>query len=115
MARLIDADALLRNNGLDNAVKYGNNDVEQRDKSYSTMMLYEIAYMIEDAPTIEAEPVRHGRWENSPTGSTDYKYCSECGGCFYVPSLKAFYCPWCGARMDAEPPESEVQDDEQRG
>ena len=51
MARLIDADALLEQYRLNDATKYGNKDAEQQAHSYSTMMLYEIADMIEDAPT----------------------------------------------------------------
>ena len=51
MARLIDADALLEQYNLKDATKYGNKDSEQQAHSYSTMMLYEIADMIEDAPT----------------------------------------------------------------
>ena len=51
MARLIDADALLEQYDLKDATKYGNKDAEQQAHSYSTMMLYEIADMIEDAPT----------------------------------------------------------------
>lgn len=49
--RLIDADALLEQYGLNDATKYGNKDAEQQAHSYSTLMLYEIADMIEDAPT----------------------------------------------------------------
>ena len=52
MARLIDADALLEQYNLKDATKYGNKDAEQQAHSYSTMMLYEIADMIEDAPTV---------------------------------------------------------------
>ena len=51
MARLIDADVLLEQYSLKDATKYGNKDVEQQARSYSAMMLYEIADMIEDAPT----------------------------------------------------------------
>lgn len=51
MARLIDADALLEQYNLKDATKYGNKDAEQQAHSYSTMMLYEIADMIDDAPT----------------------------------------------------------------
>ena len=51
MARLIDADALLEQYNLKDATKYGNKDAEQQAHSYSTMMLYEIADMIEGAPT----------------------------------------------------------------
>ena len=49
--RLIDADALLEQYNLKDATKYGNKDAEQQAHSYSTMMLYEIADMIEDATT----------------------------------------------------------------
>ena len=49
--RLIDADLLLEQYNLKDATKYGNKDAEQQAHSYSTMMLYEIADMIEDAPT----------------------------------------------------------------
>lgn len=49
--RLIDADALLEQYNLKDATKYGNKDDEQRAHSFSTMMLYEITDMIEDAPT----------------------------------------------------------------
>ena len=56
--RLIDADALLEKYNLKDATKYGNKDAEQQAHSYSTMMLYEIADMIEDAPTAyEADTV----------------------------------------------------------
>ena len=51
MERLIDADALLEQYNLKDATKYGNKDAEQQAHSYSTMMLYEIADMIESAPT----------------------------------------------------------------
>lgn len=50
MSRLIDADALLEQYNLKDATKYGNKDAEQQAHSYSTMMLYEIADMIESAP-----------------------------------------------------------------
>ena len=50
--RLIDADLLLEQYNLKDATKYGNKDAEQQANSYSTMMLYEIADMIEDAPTV---------------------------------------------------------------
>ena len=55
---------------------------------------------IKQLPDIDAEPVRHGRWTDSPTGNTNYKYCSECGGCMFVPSNKIKFCPYCGAKMD---------------
>lgn len=50
--RLIDADVLMRLYGLEDATKYGNETAEQQIHSYDTMMMYEIADMIDDAPTI---------------------------------------------------------------
>lgn len=56
--RLIDADSLF-NWGefkLADAVKYGNETAEQQRFSYSTLMMYEIADEIADAPTVESKP-----------------------------------------------------------
>ena len=55
-------------------------------------------------PTIEAEPVKHGRWiyddEAYPGGNPYGHYvCDQCGE--YVPH-KTNYCPNCGAKMDEE-------------
>lgn len=54
--RLIDADELFNwgDKKLKNAVKYGNENAEQQSWSYSTLMMYEIADEIDDAPTIDA-------------------------------------------------------------
>ena len=106
--RLIDANALLRNNGLDNAVKYGNKDAEQQNKSYSTMMLYEIADMIEDAPTIDAELVRHGQWvlceDQSGVDNDNNNYAYFCSQCHHQDvhstNAKVNFCWNCGAKMD---------------
>ena len=72
--RLIDADALLEQYNLKDATKYGNKDAEQQANSYSTMMLYEIADMIEDAPTAydtdkvveQMEKESYQEWCDSP-------------------------------------------------
>ena len=72
--RLIDADVLLEQYNLKDATKYGNKDAEQQAHSYSTMMLYEIADMIEDAPTAYApdkvveqlEKASYQEWCDSP-------------------------------------------------
>lgn len=57
--RLIDADELFNwgDKKLKNAVKYGNENTEQQSWSYSTLMMYEIADEIDEAPTIDAVPV----------------------------------------------------------
>lgn len=94
--RLIDADALMENYNLKDATKYGNRDEEQREHSYSTLMLYEIADMIEDVPTIEAVPVVHGEWVPQNEGLTKFM-CSICKGKNYGGHEK--FCPNCGADM----------------
>ena len=64
-----------------------------------------VTNMIGDAPTIEAEPVRHGYWENANGRPKTYiRKCSVCGkeayfcgrGCSYK------FCPNCGSKMESE-------------
>lgn len=47
---LISRSWILEQYGLKDCTKYGNETAEQQRKSYETMMMYEIAGMIEDAP-----------------------------------------------------------------
>ena len=83
MARLIDADALLEQYNLKDATKYGNKDAEQQAHSYSTMMLYEIADMIEDAPTaydvdkVVEQLEDYGNEEMCYYKNTPYEKCVE--------------------------------------
>lgn len=60
---------------------------------------------IKDAPTIEAEQVRHGRWiePEEYTGHTEW-HCSYCGDvvCTICGYPSANYCPNCGAKMRGE-------------
>ena len=81
--RLIDADALMDQYNLKDATKYGNKNAEQQAHSYSTLMLYEIADMIEDAPTaydvdkvveeLEDNSSRYTKNYNQPYGNNGYK------------------------------------------
>ena len=62
--------------------------------------------LVEDAPTIEAEPIRHGHWIDKPTGkySNWQSYCSACGKHSQIGGIESNRhkprCPWCGAFMD---------------
>ena len=78
MARLIDADELLKRYGLDKATKYGNKNKAQRANSYSTMYMYEIADMIDDAPTIDAVEQKHGHWKRELFDGCVTLRCSCC-------------------------------------
>ena len=72
-----------------------------------------IAYRVEvnrtimNAPTIEAEPVRHGRWKAEERDSWSGGGAYICSACGYGYSWGGFfeandfnYCPNCGAKMD---------------
>ena len=57
------------------------------------------------APTIEAEPVRRGRWIDAHMISGgDFNRCSECGcyieQVYFANDYNVRYCPNCGAKMD---------------
>ena len=69
--------------------------------------------MLDDAPTVDAVPVRHGRWTADESTYTDGEaQCSVCKTTFYVDDLYCVgekaqselpnFCPHCGAKMDAE-------------
>ena len=86
MSRLIDADGLKRqalfgitNDGIGMHVV----TIEQIDAQ----------------PTIEAEPVRHGHWEEDKNYNAALQRCSVCKRLIYYGCLMN-YCPHCGAKMD---------------
>lgn len=68
----------------------------------SDCKIYNARCLLKDLPTLDAEPVKHGRWINDT-------FCSECNR-FPVPAgvsvsdqelTKYFsWCPHCGAKMD---------------
>lgn len=70
---------------------------------------YAAADVIKRQPTVDAELMRHGRWDDSgryqfPGGSVAVR-CSECGCALTTSEYrlnKWNYCPVCGARMDKE-------------
>ncbi len=94
--RPIDADALIEALGLD---QYNNGEGMTSTEEW-------IAEAIMTAPTIEAEPVRRGKWLITPYTDYDDTYeCSVCGhGWVFVEGTPkendANYCPNCGALME---------------
>lgn len=102
MAEYIDKQKLMKNFGgydLTKCQKYGNTSQKQRNMSYDTMMMYEIADEIDCAPAADVAPVKHGEWDKKPFLIGTSYYCSECGDNFGEPYN---YCPNCGAKMDEE-------------
>jgi rRNA maturation endonuclease Nob1 len=66
-------------------------------------IIEKLQYMIneyERQHSIEAEPVRHGRWINPHLNKYGHP-CHQCNQCLFVASQKdRNFCPDCGARMD---------------
>lgn len=77
--RLIDADALIKTLN-EEKIKF-NADVN---------------YFILNAPTIDAEPVKHGKWIK--VGDNTYR----CSRCNEVSCCNGNFCTDCGARMEME-------------
>lgn len=98
--RLIDSDALIER--LEPYKdKYG-------AEEFPYYMVHEaFIYEMEKEPTVDAVPVRHGKWIY---GNEFHWYTASCNQCGYkrYTDIKATnwngwkYCPNCGARMDEE-------------
>lgn len=59
------------------------------------------------AKTVDAEPVRHGRWILTSDDQYEYCRCSECGYDTeenWMIGSEIKYCAGCGARMDGDVP-----------
>lgn len=66
-------------------------------KSFGELTAKKAIRCVEEAPTVDAEPVEHGHWVDT----TDYIgfpvwQCSKCNG---DGRGDYFRCPWCGAKM----------------
>lgn len=99
--RLIDAEEL--NTILD--------EESQKDWSLPKALLIGFAKQIlNDAPTVDAEPIRHGHWEDdgqrfgSDNKCAIYE-CDQCGETIWVylkDHRRWSYCPQCGSKMSEE-------------
>lgn len=59
--------------------------------------------IIEEAPTVDVEPVKHGKWKEITThNSCTYDYDCVCSECKISGHPLYNYCQNCGARMDGE-------------
>ena len=90
--RLIDADALYREVKTE-CNPYGKPTIGFDDGK-------KVMEMINNQPTIDAEPVKHGHWENIP-GMNNTVFCSEClAAANKKLAMKYKGCPFCLARMN---------------
>lgn len=103
--RLIDADALKTVHGMgDDCAEC---DKEERKKSTKceydrNFTKMDFCGWLEDAPTVDAVPVRRGKWIlQGDRRKTLYGwyFCSECGACI---GGKTNFCSECGADMRGE-------------
>lgn len=89
--RLIDTDKL----------KFPNIAVFEM-KLHGTMVpMVRLIDLKELMPTVDAVPVKHGRWKPSPYLEGMFK-CSVCGDEWGATAklIPMMYCPACGAKMD---------------
>lgn len=99
--RLIDADEML----LDESEAYMSAQlkVDSITRGINEIVHRKIQMLLMDTPTVDAEPVKHGKWieKRKKTffeGLYEVKYiCSCCGDVVYG---KYNYCSDCGAKMD---------------
>ena len=99
--RLIDADKLYIAFLKAHKDIYVENRYEGSSSGFSTILVERI---LNAQPTIEAEPVRYGKWvklgQRTYGGGRNYThYCSECGKHGFDDYER---CHGCGARMDGE-------------
>ena len=82
-------------------------DLIERDWVLKRMVFEPDYEVVQMAPAVEAEPVRHGRWEivivstSNPYESEIEEKCSLCGRFVqrYGTQPQDNYCPNCGAKM----------------
>lgn len=94
--RLIDADALMQ------AMYHRafETDGDTMWQSGCWVRYRAIEQTVKEQPTIEAEPVKHGRWEDVEPSLFRDKF-ATCSVCRVRQLLdKDSFCPNCGARMD---------------
>lgn len=87
--RLIDADKL-------KAEGYALHRLYQKDPD---TIVSEVKN-IDDVPTVEAEPIRHGQWIPVKGYEGLLYRCSACDSFWSHTTIRAAYCKECGAKME---------------
>ena len=57
-------------------------------------------FIVDEIPTADVAPVRHGYWVKEKRDVLIHWHCSACKECYYLDMPNAEYCPHCGAKMD---------------
>ena len=104
MARLIDADALkaIRFHDLPySQIVPADCDTDEKVYAYKLGWNDAIDAIVESAPTVDAEPVKHGHWISRYHDENGCNYYTHiCSKCSFETLMRNTYCPHCGAKMD---------------
>lgn len=68
-----------------------------KENENNLVSLEKVIEKLKEVPTVDSEPIRHGKWLEGADGSC---MCSECGK--VVRYTIGYYCPNCGAKMEGE-------------
>jgi hypothetical protein len=103
--RLIDVDAM--HIDFDKYIEHIRLMKKGRIPKTEIAILLDCTGIINNAPTVDAVPVRHGKWIDEGQYADYHPHhawrCSECGEhVIEVDTPWYKYCPNCGARMDEE-------------
>ena len=94
MGRLIDADAF------DKRIRLDVGSCEEELTEDFKDGISTILEMMKTAPTVDAVPVKHGRWIYHPDWQADGECGYECSECGMGSDVDYPYCMLCGARME---------------
>lgn len=94
--RLIDADKLLHE------VKMSTKLIAESRNATARNVVKKVLYIIEHSETVDAEPVRHGKWIALPKEFDTFCKCSLCNYPVDFNWGQTNYCPNCGAKMDGD-------------
>lgn len=98
--RLIDADELFKALGFAEPCSECDHVI---GRFCADQIWADVCDAIIDAPTIDAVPVRRGKWERYSARIAGWVKCSECGN-MEPPLCATRFCGHCGAKMEeAEP------------
>lgn len=102
MSRYIDAESLIE-------AWCKEVDIEPDDRGAAFIGYQQIIRLINEAPTVDVEPIKHGEWEVTDAYPHNV-YCSECHKTYAQTHWQVWtdkekplprnYCPNCGAKMD---------------
>lgn len=79
---------------------------KSQSEQYNDIYWDDVIARLDAQPTIDAAPVKHGKWKAAKAGGPNYPFwdsrCSECGYTTSMVIRNWSYCPQCGAKMDLE-------------